>query len=274
VTTPEKPPYARYAFLNPYNLSLLASAGVASVATGQWGLGVLAIAAETVWMLFAPDSKLLRQAWFDPKFAGEKRMRVDDIRGGKFRNLGYVDQQRAQAFFDATRRVEQLAKENPSLTADLIRSELVKLEELYDDFLELGQLAGRGEAHLSKINYGELNTLWLQYSEQIGQFPENDRRHAIAKQNLDVLAERKKRIDEVGRGAQAARGQMDLLDNTLRLLGDEIVAMTAPSELAERLDQLRVGVAAIRETSADLNDNELESFDEALAKDTAKRAAR
>jgi hypothetical protein len=39
------------------------------------------------------------------------------------------------------------------------------------------------------------------------------------------------------------------MDNTFRLLVDEIVTMRNASELGERLDDLRTGVEAVRETS-------------------------
>ena len=48
-----EPPYVRYAFLNPYNVSLLAGAGVTAAATGHWGIAVVAAASEALWMLFA-----------------------------------------------------------------------------------------------------------------------------------------------------------------------------------------------------------------------------
>jgi len=39
------------------------------------------------------------------------------------------------------------------------------------------------------------------------------------------------------------------MENSFRLLGDEIVTMADPSELATRLDDLRISVQAIRESS-------------------------
>jgi hypothetical protein len=274
VTKPEKPPYARYAFLNPYNLSALAGAGVASAATGHWGIGIAAVMAETIWMLFAPDSKVMRDLWFDPKHAEAARLRVADVRGDKYRTLSVPDQERAQRFWDATRRVEQLAKENPSMTSELVQSELVKLDALYDDFLELGLMACRGEAHLARVNFAELNALWQQYQSQVEHFPETDKRHGLAKQNLEVLRERKQRMEDLATTTQTARGQMDLLDNTLRLLGDEIMAMTSPDELGSRLEELRVGVTAIRETTTDMNESMLDDFDQELAKGQKKQQAR
>jgi hypothetical protein len=48
---------------------------------------------------------------------------------------------------------------------------------------------------------------------------------------------------------------MDLMENSFRLLGDEIVTMANPTELATRLDDLRVGVQAIRETTEEVEEN-------------------
>src|SRR5262249_8816264 len=65
----KKVPYAKYAFLNPYNLSLLAGAGTVAAATQNWFLGVLTVGAEALWMLFAPGSKLLQRTVWDKKHA-------------------------------------------------------------------------------------------------------------------------------------------------------------------------------------------------------------
>lgn len=266
----DDPPYLRYAFLNPYNLSLLAGAGVASAATGQWWVGVGALVLETVWMLFAPDSKALQQAWFDKTFENEKKREATVHRDKKFRGLGEIDQGRAQVFWDALKRIEQLARDNPSMGADMLRAEIAKLEELYDDFLDLAMVAGRGEAHLRMVNFEHLNALWHRYQEQARAFPPGDKRRAIAEKNVEVLEERRRRFDDLAQTCAAARGQMDLLDNTVRLLGDEIMAMTAPSELGARLDELRIGVSTIRETTRDM-DSVYEELEQELREEEAEQ---
>jgi hypothetical protein len=269
----DDPPYTKYAFLNPYNLSLLAGAGVASAATGQWWVGVGALVCETVWMLFAPDSTALQKAWFDDLWEADKARAVTKVRDAKYRSLAEADQARAQIFFDTVRRIRELAKENPSLTAELVQGELVKLDELYDDFLDLGLIACRGETHLRMVNFGHLNTLWHQYEQQAKGYRPGDKRREIAEKNLEVLKERKKRFEDLSQSIAGARGQMDLLDNTVRLLGDEIVAMTAPSELAARLDELRIGVSAIRESARDV-EQVYADLEEDMQAEEPRRAAR
>ena len=73
-------PYARYAFWNPYNISLFLGGVVLGVATGHEWISVLTCAAEVLWMIFAPDSRLLRGLWFDRLFEAEKRESDSDRR--------------------------------------------------------------------------------------------------------------------------------------------------------------------------------------------------
>jgi hypothetical protein len=245
----EKAPYATYAFWNPYNLSLLAGAGVVSAATSGWWIGLCAVAAETIWMLFAPDSTVLRRTWFDKLWDQDKRDAKKKEQAKKFAALPLDVQMRVLTLRDLQARIQQLAADNPSFTVDLLKNDLGKLEGLIDDFLELAVVCDRWDNHLRSIAFGELDHQINAYQRQIAQTPEGDERRDIAEKNLEVLVERKKRNTELVRMLQSARGQMDLMDNTFRLLVDEIVTMRNASELGERLDDLRTGVEAVRETS-------------------------
>src|SRR5512144_1621564 len=57
----EKRPYLKLAFKNPYNLSLFIGGLVASVLTLNPVPALLALGAESLWLLHAPDSKYLRR---------------------------------------------------------------------------------------------------------------------------------------------------------------------------------------------------------------------
>jgi hypothetical protein len=267
--TDDEPPYARYAFLNPYNLSLIAGAGVTAAATGHWGIAVCAAASEALWMLFAPDSKILRHLWFDKVWDQKKKDEEEEERRAKFSRLTPQDQARAAALGDQRRRIRELAAENPSLTVELMQDELAKLDALLDDFIELALVCARSENQLRTFDVPSLQRSWQYYQQQIKQYPEKDERRQVAMKNLEVISQRKNRMDEMQKNLQTARGHMDLMENSFRLLGDEIVTVADPSELAVRLDDLRVGVQAIRESSAEAD----EAYDEALAQAEAEAEA-
>jgi hypothetical protein len=248
----EDPPYSRYAFLNPYNLSLVAGAATTAAATGQWWIGICAVATEAIWLLFAPESKMLQRALWDKRWEQAKRNVVEARQNEKYKRLTPDDQSRAGALRDQRVRIYQLAAENPSMGVDMMTSELAKLDALFEDYLDLAIVCGRCERQLAGFDLVALQRSWQTYSAQLERFPKGDSRRDVAEKNLQVLAERRNRMDAMQRNLQVARGHMDLMDNSFRLLGDEIVSIADPTELGQRLDDLRIGVQAIRETSEEV----------------------
>lgn len=265
----DEPPYARYAFLNPYNLSLLLGTTVTAAATGHWWLAVCAAATEGLWMVFAPDSKVLQRAWFDKTWAATKQAELEEAQDQKIAKLWPADVMRFRSLREQKTRIEKLAADNPSLTVDLMGSELAKIDGLLEDFLELALVCVRSEQHLQSFDFAALQKTWQQYTAQLEHYPPGDRRREVAEKNLEVLGKRRQRYEELRRVIETSRGQMDLMENTFRLLVDEILTMANPAELGTRLDDLRLGVDAIRETTTGTDDiyEELEvAEDEAEAR--------
>jgi hypothetical protein len=250
------PPYARYALLNPYNLTLLLGSVVVSVATDNLWLAVCAAAAETVWLLFAPESTLLRRLWFDKTWEANRKADEDDRLAEKLTKLEASDGARANALREQRLRIERLAAENRSFASDLMAHELAKLDGLIEDFVDLGVTAGRCARHQASFDFQTMGRAWRQYSNQVETLDEDDPRREIAVRNVGVLEQRRKRFDDLARTLQTARGQMDLIENSFRLLADEIVSMGNPAELGQRLDDLRIAVDAIRETVEGMNDDD------------------
>jgi len=251
----DEPPYARYAFLNPYNLTLLAGAATTAAATGHWWIAVCAAATEGLWMVFAPDSKVLQRAAWDKRWERAKQNELEEHQNQKFLRLTPEDQTRAHALRDQRARIYQLAAENPSLAMDLMKDELAKLDALLEDYLDLAIVCARCESQLRGFDLVDLQRRGQFYQDQVAHFPKGDRRSEVAQKNLEVLAARKNRMEAMQRNLQTARGHMDLMENSFRLLGDEIVTMANPTELATRLDDLRIGVQAIRETAEEVEEN-------------------
>ena len=244
-----EPPYAKYAFANPYNLSLLAGAGSEALLTGHWWVGLCAVAAEAVWMLFAPDSRLLRKKWFDPIWDSEQEAARKARQAAKFNALPDEEKERALKLREQQKRIEKMAKDNASFSVDLLSTDIAKLEDLVDDFLDMAAVSSRYDSYLKDMNLPDIEQDIRRYTLQSEKLPAGDERRKVAQKNLEVLLSRKDRYMDLRRNLQTARGQMDLMENTFLLLADEIVGMQNPRELGARLDELREGVAAVQETS-------------------------
>ena len=245
----DEPPYARYAFLNPYNLSIFAGGVLLGALTGHTWIAILTCAAEAMWMIFAPDSKVLRALWFDRAFEHAKKLDDADRRKEKIAQLAPNDSLRVGQLCGQKQVIVRLARDNPSLTVDLLAMELAKLDALLDDFIELGVTAARTEQHATTFDFGAMRRSWHMYDQQLRAHRLGDPRREVAEKNLEVLKQRRNRYDDLVRAVQVARGQMELIEQTFRLLGDEIMTMASPHELGGRIDELRLAVDAVRETA-------------------------
>jgi hypothetical protein len=243
------PPYARYAFWNPYNISLFLGGVVLGVASGHEWISVLTCAAEVLWMIFAPDSRLLRALWFERAFEAEKKESDADRRQARVGLLTANDGMRLSYLCGQKQVIERLAKENPSLTVELLHDELAKLDALLDDFIELGVTATRAEQHTTTFDFPAMRRSWHIYEELLRKHGVGDPRREVASKNIEVLRQRRARYEDLCRTIQVTRGQMELIEQTFRLLGDEIMTMASPRELGGRIDELRTAVEAVRETA-------------------------
>lgn len=258
-------PYARYAFLNPYNLVLLTGTMLAGFLTGNDWLAVVAAGAEALWLIYAPSSRLLRRVWFDPTFERAEAAFRDEERQKKTKTLTTYGRTRLGSLIEQKAVIERLARENPSLAVDLLKAELTKLDSLIGDFIDLTKSAEMAEQHAATFDFNAMERMWQHHSKQAKVGGPADPRRLIAEQNLAVLKQRRARYDDLARSIQVARGQMELVEQTFRLLGDEILTMASPSELGGRIDELRVAVDAARETTLDsfelVPDDELQELE-------------
>ncbi len=251
VSTRDDPPYGRYAFWNPYNISLFLGGIVLGLASGHTWLVVVTCALETMWMIFAPDSRTLRAIWFDRIVAANEAAEKRERREAKLAMLPPEGQARLAYLCDQKERIERLAKDNPSMGVDLLASEVKKLDVLVEDFADLALRAARAEQHAATFDFDAVRRRFSMFENQAKALPVGDPRREIAEQNMEVLRRRRARFEELGRSLQVTRGQMELIEQTFRLLADEILSMASPLELSGRLDELRIAVDAVRETAVE-----------------------
>jgi hypothetical protein len=242
-----RPPYAKYAFKNPYNYAVMGGFASAALMTGNWWLGLAGAGAEALWMLFAPDSRLLRKLWFDKRHQQDADAARKAELDAKFKLLPEPDAMRCLALREKQEQINKLANENPAFTIDLLSGELTKLDDLVRAFLELSVTCARYQDYLGSVDVDEIERDLRRY-HQIVDKGEGDKRN-LAQKNIAVLEKRKDKYAEIRGYLSSARGQLELIENTFRLLADQIVTMRSPQELSGQLDELLDGVEAVRQTT-------------------------
>lgn len=243
----EKPPYYKYAFANVYNLTMMGGFASAALLTQNWWLGVAGAGAEVLWMLFAPDSRLLRHKWFDKRHAEEMAAIENAKWQDKLRNLSRDHHVRVANLQAKRHRIVSLANENQALTNKLLKAEIAKLDTLMSSFLDLLISVERYEGHLQTTNIDKLEKQ-IREQENLVAKGEGTARE-MAQKNLAILMKRREKLGEIMTFVARARTQMQLIENTFDLLADQIVTMSSPQELDGQLDELMDGVEAVKSTA-------------------------
>ncbi len=247
----EKRPYLKFAFANPYNLSLFGGALAAAGLTMNPLLAVVAIGAEALWLLYAPESARLKHLLWDPRFAKVREQAEREARAERMRLLATPDRERVDRLVAQKRDIQVLATQNPSFTADLLRGELVKTDRLVEAFLDMAVTCARYEQYLDSVDIAGLDKDRDRWDRAIRAGKEGEAQTEIAKKNLAVIMKRFEKVQEIRKYLGVARGQLDLIENSFRLLADQIVTMQSPQQLSGQLDELLDGVQAIKDSTAD-----------------------
>ncbi len=236
--------YLKAAFLNVYNLSVLGAAALASAATGDWIPVALAAGLEALYLLVVPDLKPFQRAVEAAE--REEREKADRERVEKLMEvLPEREWARAHALDELRREIERDMQVNPSFQAVLLQAEIDKLKQLHASFVKLATACVRAETYLSATDVRDLERQ-IDAQRNIEKSVKDAAAVEIARKNVQVLDKRLATIQEIQNFLNRARGQMNLIENTVRLLRDQVLTMQSPDQLAEQLDDLLTGVDAIQ----------------------------
>jgi hypothetical protein len=244
-------PYARFAFANPYNLSLLVGGLAASVLTLNPLLAIVTLGGEGLWMLYAPGSTLLRRGLWNPRLEKRRAQLEAEARAARLMALGEEARGRTETLIVRQSDIRRLAATNPSFTGDLLRTELMKTDRLVEAFIDMALTCERYDQYLQSVDLDALEAERVRWERAIKQGAAQDPQVDIAKKNLAIILRRQDKMKEIARYLSVARGQLDLIDNSFHLLADQIVTMQSPQQLSGQLDELLDGVESIRQTAID-----------------------
>jgi hypothetical protein len=247
----EKRPYLKYAFSNPYNLSLFGGLMAAAGLTLNPFLAILAVGLESLWLLYAPDSRRLQHLLWDPRFDKVRQALIAEDRGQRVALLSAPERARVDALMARQAEIHRLAAQNPSFTGELLRGELTKTERLVDAFIDMAVTSVRYDGYLRSVDLDAIDADRARLERDIKFGKDGDPQIDLAKKNLAIILKRQDKMKEIRRYLDVARGQLDLIENSFQLIADNIVTMQSPQELSGQLNELLDGVESIRQTAVD-----------------------
>lgn len=240
------PSYASLAFHNPANYLFLGLTALSTLT--MWGrLGVFPLVVggglELLWLLVGAELPFARRRLDARRAAAEAEAEAERQRG----LLGALSEGERRRYFELVRlygEIERELESAPSLPGAGLERERASLGRLPTQFLTTAHEAARLGRFVEQSDLNELERQARTQAQALEKLEEPEAR-ALAQKNLAVVEKRIERARDVHKSLRVARGQLNLIENTMRLVRDQIVTMQSPRELAGQLEALSASVDAL-----------------------------
>ena len=247
--------YLKEAFNEPLNFLGLVSFGIVGVYTfasaGEIIPLAAGLAAETVYLATVPASSFYRRL-------------VD--RREKQRLLKLRDQQREASIklFDPREReaVEYLrwmknqiySNYKKFTNAKQIPSNILSLDQRWEDFVDLLDVYRRRKHHLRSINRQAVQNQLVQ-AERAIENARDDREKRVQQANAEILKRRVAAFNDIERSVKLVEGQLQSIENFFGLVNDQVVTLPTPERVsALDFEQLSDSIAMTKQMLEETSD--------------------
>lgn len=247
--------YLKEAFNEPLNFLGLVSFGVVGVyslaSAGEIIPLAAGLAAETVYLVAVPASSFYRRL-------------VD--RRDKQRLLKLRDQQREASIklFDPREReaVEYLrwmknqiySNYKKFTNAKQIPSNILSLDQRWEDFVDLLDVYRRRKHHLRSINRQAVQNQLIQ-AERAVEAARDDRERRIQQSNVEILKRRVAAFKDIERSVKLVEGQLQSIENFFGLVNDQVVTLPTPERVSSLdFEQLSDSIAMTKQMLEETSD--------------------
>jgi hypothetical protein len=247
--------YLKEAFNEPLNFLGLVSFGIVGVYTLAAAQDVIplaaGLAAETVYLVTVPASSFYRRL-------------VD--RREKQRLLKLRDQQREASIklFDPREReaVEYLrwmknqiySNYKKFTNAKQIPSNILSLDQRWEDFVDLLDVYRRRKHHLRSINRQAVQNQLVQ-AERAVEGARDDRERRIQQSNVEILRRRVAAFQDIERSVKLVEGQLQSIENFFGLVNDQVVTLPTPERVSSLdFEQLSDSIAMTKQMLEETSD--------------------
>jgi hypothetical protein len=220
--------YTREALKEPYNFWGLAGFAVAAAYMGSFLPLLVALMVEVVYLVVVP---------FVP---GYRRL-VNQRENKRLRDLNKANREKLIKSFTPREReaVEYLRWQKDKIQdnyhkftgARELPTNLITLDQRWEDFVDLLDVYRRRKQHLKSINRQAVHNQLSQAFRAMESTPD-DRTKRIQQTNVEILKRRLASFDELEKSVKLVEGQLQSIENFFGYLNDEIVTMSTPEKFS------------------------------------------
>lgn len=220
--------YAMAALKEPANFWGLAGFLVAAAYTGSVIPLLIALVCEAVYLVVVPLLPSYRQM-----VNRRENQRALEAHNARIDKLVRSFNEREREAVVYLRRVAHEIQDNykQSTGARELPSNLKRLDQQWEDFVELLDVYRRRKQHLKSINRTSVHNQLTQAFRAMESAPD-EKTKRIQQTNVEILKRRVASFDEIERSVKLVEGQLQSIENFFEYLKGEIVTIATPEKFS------------------------------------------
>ncbi|MCC6327361.1 MAG: hypothetical protein IT174_02515 [Acidobacteria bacterium] len=220
--------YLKEAVKEPFNFWGLAGFAVAAAYTGSVIPLLIALLFEAAYVLTLPNLPMYRHL----VQRREKERLFLAARSAREKLIKTFTPREREAVEYLRWLKEKIQDNYKKFTgAGALPSNLVTLDQRWEDFVDLLDVYRRRKQHLKSINRQSVHNQLSQAYRAAESAPDEKTRR-IQQTNVEILKRRVASFDEIERSVKLVEGQLQSIENFFSYLNDEIVTMSTPEKFS------------------------------------------
>ncbi len=230
---PERPNFYQEAFLNPANLMFLAGFGALGLLfSGFWYIGA---AVELLYLGVVPGlSRSQRMVRSEANRGMELNWKEQE--DGLLERLPSKERARYKMIQDLCAKIEARASSLDPSNSMLAEQNLAKLGYLQTSFLRMLAALALIREYLGETDPKQIERTAAKLRQEADAAPPKVR--DVKLQNVSILEQRLTHVRKADEQRQFLEASLATLEDTLGLIGDNVVTMSNPSGIADQIDQV------------------------------------
>lgn len=220
--------YAKEAVKEPFNFWGLAGFAVAAAYTGSVIPLLIALIFEVAYMLTLPNLP-----WYRQLVQRREKERLFLAARSAREKLIKTFTPREREAVEYLRWLKEKIQDNYKkfTGAAALPSNLMTLDQRWEDFVDLLDVYRRRKQHLKSINRQAVHNQ-LSQAYRAAESAGDEKTRRIQQTNVEILKRRVASFDEIERSVKLVEGQLQSIENFFSYLNDEIVTMSTPEKFS------------------------------------------
>jgi hypothetical protein len=220
--------YMKEAAKEPVNFWGLAGFAVAAAYMGSFVPLLVALICEVLYLIVIPNLPVYRQL----ANRREKARLIALNKAGREKLIKTFTPREREAV-EYLRWLKEKIQDNYKKFAGAkeLPTNLLTLEQRWEDFVDLLDVYRRRKQHLKSINRQAVHNQ-LSQAYRAAESATDDKTRRIQQTNVEILKRRIASFDEIERSVKLVEGQLQSIENFFSYLNDEIVTMSTPEKFS------------------------------------------